>query len=450
MASGAFALGQVPAVVLLDPAGGLERLLRLGARERDDRIGRRIEQGRGRRHGIRRDDGGVRVDRVDDRGAVDRPEQRRPHLRVAELGVGRAQVEEHGGEGRARVAQEPAVGRRREVGRRRGRQAGRRVEVARRDRRRRAGRRCRRTCRSIPARYGVGRSGRPVGRAVVSESVGRADGSAVASAAGWTASAGTSSACVSSRVTTRERPGADGLPPERVVGQQVDRDLAEQVRRGDRLGRGLQEPAQRRRQRERDLERRQGLDRDLAPRRRGRALVGRVLEGLDRVDDVVGGDRLAVVPARVRAEVEGPGLAGRVDGPARGEVRHDRAVRAVAHEAGEDEGDQVAVGLGPRGQRADRGGMPDHALAIGARRRVRGAGRRGRGRGRGEGGDADEARDQREQHDQRPDHGGIGPGHETPCGSVAAGGRRGAPVRRRGRRRTRPARRGRTARAARS
>ncbi len=56
----------------------------------------------------------------------------------------------------------------------------------------------------------------------------------------------------------------------------------------------------------RDGARRRGRHGDLAPRRRRRAAVGRVLQGLDREHDVLRGDRLAVLPARVVAQVEGP------------------------------------------------------------------------------------------------------------------------------------------------
>jgi hypothetical protein len=44
-----------------------------------------------------------------------------------------------------------------------------------------------------------------------------------------------------------ERSGADGRLPKRIVGERLDRDAAQQVRRRDRLGGQLEEAAQRRR-----------------------------------------------------------------------------------------------------------------------------------------------------------------------------------------------------------
>ena len=129
------------------------------------------------------------------------------------------------------------------------------------------------------------------------------------------------------------------------------------------------------------------------------------------------GDRLAVVPARVGAQVDRPGLAARVDRPALGEIGHERAVRPVAHEAGEQQRDEVAVGLRPRRQRADRDAVRrrtpstyGRATDAGACRGWTASGEAGGG-GELEGRDADEAREDREQQDEGPDDEGVGSGH---------------------------------------
>ena len=67
---------------------------------------------------------------------------------------------------------------------------------------------------------------------------------------------------------------------------------------------------------------------------------------------------------RVVAQLEGPDVAGRVDRPALGEVGHERPGRAVADEPREDQRDEVAIGLGPRRQRADRDRVSEDAFAI--------------------------------------------------------------------------------------
>ncbi len=217
-----------------------------------------------------------------------------------------------------------------------------------------------------------------------------------------------------------ERTRADRPPAERVLGEGCDRHLPEQVGRRDRLGQRLQEPAERGLEREPHLARAGRRDRHLGPRCGGRSRVGRVLQRLDREDHVIGRDRRAVVPARVRAQVDRPGLARRIDRPALGQVGHERAARPVAHESGEDQRDQVAIGLGLGGQRGDGRGCADHALDVRAdletwAGRDRRSGRGRWRRGELDGGDADECGEDRKKCDERPDDDGVGPGHEAPC-----------------------------------
>ena len=222
----------------------------------------------------------------------------------------------------------------------------------------------------------------------------------------------------------RERTRSDRLVTERCRREIRDGDVREEMRRRDRLSRQLQKAAERRREGEGDHPRTPGLDGHLVPRSRGRPHVRPVLEDTDRVRHVIRGDRLTVVPEGVVAELEGPHRAGRVDGPVLGQIRDERPVRAVADEAGEDERDEVAVGLGPGGQRADRHGTPEDALAIWPRDdRARGRLRRRDGRGgwherRG----ADEARDDCEQYDQGPDDERIVAGHRAPSEHPDRGG----------------------------
>ena len=104
----------------------------------------------------------------------------------------------------------------------------------------------------------------------------------------------------------RERARADRPLAERMVGQARDRHVGEQVGRGDGLGRGLQEPADRRVEREPDRPLADGLHGHPGPGRRRRARVVGVLQGVDREGDVGRGDRLAVVPERVVTELERP------------------------------------------------------------------------------------------------------------------------------------------------
>ncbi len=103
----------------------------------------------------------------------------------------------------------------------------------------------------------------------------------------------------------------------------VDRDTGQEVRRGDRLGGRLEEPAEWRGEGEHHRAPALGPDVDLVPGSGGRTGVGRVLQDMDGEGDVVGGDRFAVVPAGVRPQLEGPHRARRVDRPALGQVRDE-------------------------------------------------------------------------------------------------------------------------------
>ena len=228
------------------------------------------------------------------------------------------------------------------------------------------------------------------------------------------ASAGRSTTRSRSRLDQRERTRADRPLAERMVGQARDRHVGEQVGRGDGLGRGLEEPADWRVEREPDRPLADGLDRHPGPRGRARAGVVGVLQGVDREGDVGRGDRLAVVPEGVLTELERPRPAVVGGRPAGGEVRHHAAVGAVADEPGEQQRNQIAVGLRARGQRADRLGVAEHALAVGAvdGNGDRGIGRR-RGRGRLERRGSNEDGDDGEGRDEGENERGISAGHQA-------------------------------------
>ena len=164
----------------------------------------------------------------------------------------------------------------------------------------------------MPARYGCGRDGRPVGAGVLRESGGAGDADGIGR---WVLLHGDEVACRHERrrligqLDEGERPGADRLLAERVIRQGVDRHVAQEVRRGERLGEGLQEATEGRLQREDHAVRPAGTDRDLVPRGRRGPGIRRILERLDREQHVVARDGLAVMPARVVAQVDRPGLA---------------------------------------------------------------------------------------------------------------------------------------------
>ena len=146
--------------------------------------------------------------------------------------------------------------------------------------------------------------------------------------------AGMSSAVSLLRLATANGPDPMGWRPNGRSGSWSDRDAREDVGRGDRLGRRLEEATERGLEREHDGQRALGRDRDLVPRPRARTRVLGILEDADRERDILGCDRLAVVPAGVIAQVEGPHGSRRIHGPALGEVRHERSGRSVPHEPG--------------------------------------------------------------------------------------------------------------------
>ena len=115
-----------------------------------------------------------------------------------------------------------------------------------------------------------------------------------------------------------------------------------------------------------------------------------------------------------------------VDRPALGEVRDDRPRRAIPDEPREHQRDQVAVGLGPGRERADRDRAAEDALAIrsGSRRAGPGVGEGRRGGAGQDGRDPDKARDQGEQDDEGPDDERISTGHRAPCERSVAADRR--------------------------
>ena len=182
---------------------------------------------------------------------VDRLEQRRADARVGELGMAGPQVEQDGGQRRDRVAQRAAP--------RPPTRAWRALPAT-----------ARRPRRSAPARKAVregvrvveeaeARSGRGTGAAharprrrpvVASESVdrrGRAD-----RRPGRPSSADgrdRATACRWSRLATANGPDPTGGWPNGSSGSAADREPVEQVGRRDRLGRGLEEAAERRRSR---------------------------------------------------------------------------------------------------------------------------------------------------------------------------------------------------------
>ena len=239
-----------------------------------------------------------------------------------------------------------------------------------------------------------------------------------------------------------ERPRTDRRPAERIVGEFADRDRLEEVRRRDRLGGQLEEPAERRGQVDPDRPLVDRRRRDLAPRPGARARVLGIAEDVDRVDDVARGDRRAVVPAGVGAERERPAAARRVSRPAGGEARDQRPVRAARDEAREDERDEVPVGLAAGRERVHGDRPAEHALAVrddvGRARLRRRLGGRGRERRR-----SDQDRDDAEKQEEAANDGmvdsihpgvGIRPGWAAGELGLRTSGRRGTTRARRRRR----------------
>ena len=181
-----------------------------------------------------------------------------------------------------------------------------------------------------PDRWGCRRSGTRCRRGTAADAAAGSSGEAVDSESGdelgdalavppsSAICAGISDAEVSLSWVIANAPEPIGSPPNGSWSSEFDGQVAEQVDRGDRLGQGLQEAAQWRVEGEPHLVRVDRADGDLRPRRRRWAGVGRVLQGLDGEDDVIRGDGRAVVPPSVRPDIDGPRLAGLVDGPALG------------------------------------------------------------------------------------------------------------------------------------
>ena len=95
-----------------------------------------------------------------------------------------------------------------------------------------------------------------------------------------------------------------------------------------------------------------------------RADVATVLEQLHRVDDVVRGDRLAVLPRCILADVECPDLPVGLGAKRGGEIGHDRAGLVIAREPAEREPHDVLVDVGRRDHRIEVLGNPGHAFDI--------------------------------------------------------------------------------------
>src|SRR5205823_8078003 len=103
-----------------------------------------------------------------------------------------------------------------------------------------------------------------------------------------------------------ERSGPDGAGVERLPRKLRVGDVPEEVRGKERNGRAVRERPVHIRQRETDRARRDAVDGDATEGVAVRAYVPAVLEQLDGEHDVIGGDRLAVVPGGVLTDFEGP------------------------------------------------------------------------------------------------------------------------------------------------
>ena len=148
-----------------------------------------------------------------------------------------------------------------------------------------------------------------------------------------------------------------------------------------------------------------------------------VLERLDGVHDVVGRHRLAVLPHRVVAEGEGPGLALLVGRPRLGEIGLVGVVGSEPDEAAEDEPDERPLGPGPREDRHDRLGHADDALAVRGRGRQGGLWRRLRGGRRCGRRQGDDATEDDERQDEDDDDRVVAAGDRHVRRATAGGGR---------------------------
>ena len=178
------------------------------------------------------------------------------------------------------------------------------------------------------------------------------------------------------------------------------------MRRQERHGRAAGERRVRVRQGEAHDLRRQRRDHHAAERVAERPPVRLVLKQADGVQDVVRGDRRAIVPGRVGPDREGPDPSARIDLERRCEVGDDRAAAIEASESAEDEARHVLVHVGRGEDRIERQRRAGDALDVraaerGIRRQVGPVG-----------GDRDDARD-REDPDQREDDELVATGHRS-------------------------------------
>ncbi len=116
------------------------------------------------------------------------------------------------------------------------------------------------------------------------------------------------------------------------------------------------------------------LDVDALPGRAVRAVVCRILQDPDRVSHVRGGDRRTVFPIGVRHELERVGSPVVGPGPGFRQIGQYRAVRPLSDEASEQQGDQILIRLGTRGERVDRTRVADDPFAVRHERGARPAG----------------------------------------------------------------------------
>jgi len=152
--------------------------------------------------------------------------------------------------------------------------------------------------------------------------------------------------------TARSRPAdqgkpavADRRPGEGVVGELGDRDPLEEVGGQERQRRRLEEAAHGVAEDEADGVGVLRGDLHLGPRPGERTGVLRVLEDVDRVDDVRARHRDTIVPRGVVAEMERPRRPLVRDRPAIGQVGQHGGAGPKADEPPEEESDEVAIDL---------------------------------------------------------------------------------------------------------
>ena len=153
----------------------------------------------------------------------------------------------------------------------------------------------------------------------------------------------------------------------------VRRDAVEDVRRRDRLRRGLEEAAEWIREPQLDRQRVDHDGRHVPPGLAAGPRVLRVRKDAHRERDVVGGDRRAVLPELVGSKVERPRPPEGIDVPARCQITDDRAPRPESHEPSEQERHERAIRGGPGAEGARVRRATEDALDVGARGRDTGA-----------------------------------------------------------------------------